>query len=53
MNKFKGFSHADIERILIRATKTMVLKGRKYLTVDLIEEAFRREEKRQNIITKI
>lgn len=53
LNKFKGFSHADIERILIRATKTMVLKGRKYLTVDLIEEAFRREEKRQNIITKI
>lgn len=46
LNQFKGFSHADIERIVIRAIKAMVLKGREFLTLDLVEEARQREEHR-------
>lgn len=46
VNGFTGFSHADIERILIRAIKSMVLKGREYLTTDMVLEAKRREESR-------
>lgn len=46
LNQFKGFSHADIERILIRAIKAMILKGREFLTLNLMEEARQREEQR-------
>ncbi|MCS5697190.1 AAA family ATPase [Desulfofundulus thermocisternus] len=53
LNQFKGFSHADIERILIRAIKTMVLKGREFLTLELVEEARKREEERQNIVLRL
>jgi SpoVK/Ycf46/Vps4 family AAA+-type ATPase len=53
INQFKGFSHADIERIIIKSIKTMVLKGREFLTVDMIEEARRREEMRLNMISKL
>lgn len=52
INQFKGFSHADIERIVIKSIKTMVLKGREFLTVDMMEEARRREEMRLNMVSK-
>jgi SpoVK/Ycf46/Vps4 family AAA+-type ATPase len=48
-NQFKGLTHADIERVVIRALKTMVLKGREFLTVDLMDDARRREEARQSL----
>ncbi len=53
LNQFKGFSHADIERILNRAIKTMILKGREFLTSELVEEARKREEERLAIIAKV
>jgi len=53
VNGFTGFSHADIERILIRAIKSMVLKGREYLTVDMVLESKRREESRSLIGSKV
>lgn len=52
VNEFTGFSHADIERILIRAVKAMVLKGREYLTVDMVLESKRREDFRSLIASK-
>lgn len=53
IHQFKGFSHADIERIVIKSIKAMVLKGREFLTVDMLEEARRREEMRLNMILKL
>lgn len=42
-NLFKGMAHADIERVLRRAVKEMVLRGRAYLDVSHLEEALSRE----------
>lgn len=53
LNEFKGFSHADVERVLIRAIKSMVLKGREFLTRDMVEEAQRREEQRLQVINRL
>ena len=53
LNYFKGFSHADVERVLIRAIKSMVLKGREFLTIDLVEAARRREEHRLQVISRL
>lgn len=33
---FAGFAHADVECVLRRAIKAMILKGREFLTVDLV-----------------
>jgi len=44
---FAGLAHADIERVLIRAIKCMVISGREFLTADLIREALSREENRR------
>jgi SpoVK/Ycf46/Vps4 family AAA+-type ATPase len=52
LHGFKGMSHADVERVVIRAIKLMVLKGREFLTPDLLEEARGREEKRLRLATK-
>lgn len=52
INQFKGFTHADIERILTKAVKSMVLKGREFLTWELMEEARKREEERQTIVNR-
>ena len=43
---FAGFAHADVERVLIRAIKAMILKGREFLTVDMVCNARTREEHR-------
>ncbi|MEM4271096.1 MAG: ATP-binding protein, partial [Candidatus Pacearchaeota archaeon] len=45
--KFKGLSHADIERILRRAIKTMVLDKREILELQDIEESLLKEKARK------
>lgn len=52
LQRFRGLSHADVERVVIRAIKLMVLKGREFVTPDLIDEALRREEKRLALVSK-
>ncbi len=42
-NLFKGMSHADIERVLRRAVKEMILSGREFLQRSHIDEALKRE----------
>ena len=44
---FKGLSHADIERVLRRAVKEMVLSGREFLEKAHLEEALKREYRRK------
>lgn len=44
---FKGLTHADVERVLHRAIKDMVLAGQEFLTVRHLETAVRRERPRQ------
>jgi SpoVK/Ycf46/Vps4 family AAA+-type ATPase len=46
---FKGMSHADVERVLRRAIKAMVLASQEFLSVPHIEDAVRRERPRQPI----
>lgn len=53
LNLFKGFTHADIERIIIKSIKTMALKGREYLTPEILEEARKREESRLHLLAKL
>lgn len=45
---FKGMTHADVERVLRRAIKEMVLAGQEFLTVRHLETAIRRERPRWN-----
>ena len=47
---FAGFAHADVERVLIRAIKAMILKGREFLTVDMVCNARTREEHRSVLV---
>lgn len=41
-----GMSHADIERVVVRAIKQMVLGGRQFLTLELFDAALEREKYR-------
>ncbi len=43
---FKGMAHADVERVLRRAIKDMVLAGQEFLTAHHLEVAARREKPR-------
>jgi AAA+ superfamily predicted ATPase len=43
---FKGLSHADVERVLRRAIKAMILSGHEFLALRHIEDAIRRERTR-------
>lgn len=43
---FKGMTHADVERVLRRAIKDMVLAGKEFLTARHLEAATRREAPR-------
>jgi SpoVK/Ycf46/Vps4 family AAA+-type ATPase len=47
VSRFDGMSHADIERILVRAIKNMVLGGRKFVSEDIVERALEREKARK------
>lgn len=44
---FKDMTHADVERVLRRAIKEMVLAGQEFLTVRHLQTAARRERPRQ------
>jgi len=45
-NLFKGMSHSDVERVLRRATKEMVLAGVEFLNERQLKSAIRREDAR-------
>lgn len=53
LSQFRGLSHADVERVVIRAIKLMVLQGREFLTRELMDEARKREELRQGLVSKL
>lgn len=44
---FKGMSHADVERVLRRAAKDMVLTGKEFLSERHLKSAIRREDARK------
>ena len=44
---FKGMSHADIERVIRRAIKEMVLQGREFLEIQHLQSALTREYRTQ------
>ena len=44
---FKGMSHADVERILRRAAKDMVLAGKEFLSERHLQMAIRRDDARR------
>lgn len=44
---FKGMSHADVERVLRRAAKDMVLSGKEFLSERHLQTAIRREDARR------
>lgn len=44
---FKGMSHADVERVLRRAAKDMVLSGKEFLSERHLQTALRREDARR------
>lgn len=44
---FKGMSHADVERVLRRAAKDMVLAGKEFLSERHLQSAIRREDARR------
>ncbi len=44
---FKGMSHADVERVLRRAAKDMVLAGKKFLDERHLQASIRREDARR------
>ncbi|SMG61289.1 AAA family ATPase [Paraburkholderia susongensis] len=44
-SRFKGMSHADIERVLRRAIKEMILQGREFLEQSHIESALSHENR--------
>lgn len=48
--RFSGMSHADVERVIVRAIKTMALKGSEFLTLPLLEDARKREEDRLQML---
>lgn len=46
INCFRGFSGADIERVIWRATKNMILRAQEFLTLKDIKRALEREMER-------
>ena len=52
LGRLVGMSHADIERVVVRAIKQMVLKGRQFLTADLFADALNRERHRIGRVAK-
>jgi SpoVK/Ycf46/Vps4 family AAA+-type ATPase len=52
INLFKGMSHADVERILRRAAKEMVLTSSEFLHERHLQSAIRREDARRTRIKR-
>lgn len=52
LKQLAGFTHADVERVVVRAIKNMVLASRELLTEELFEDARRREERRLALTRK-
>lgn len=52
LQNMEGFSHADIERVVIQAIKQTILKGRKSVDKDIFGEALKRETERKEIVLK-
>ncbi len=50
---FVGMSYADIERVLLRAIKSMALDGKEFLHLSDIEEALEMEQSRRDRISQI
>jgi len=51
--RFKGISHADIERIIRRAIKEMILQGKEFLEDRQIDSSLLREDARKRRIQEI
>lgn len=51
-NLFKGMTHADVERVLRKAAKEMVISGHEFLNERLLKSAIRREDARQARATR-
>lgn len=47
-SQFKGMSHADIERVLRRAVKEMILSGREFMEKNHLDTALAREYRYKN-----
>jgi SpoVK/Ycf46/Vps4 family AAA+-type ATPase len=47
---FDGMSHADVERVVVRAIKAMALEGGGELTAEMVEAARSREAARQSFV---
>jgi len=47
VSQLKGMSHADVERVLRRAAKDMVLSGKEFLSERHVQSAIRREDVRR------
>ncbi|MBC8553416.1 MAG: ATP-binding protein [Candidatus Brocadiales bacterium] len=52
IQQMDGFSHADIERVIIQAIKQMIIKGRKTIDSDIFNDALRREIERKEIVLR-
>ncbi len=48
----EGFSHADIERVVIQAIKQTILKGRRAVDKDVFDDALNREMERKSIASR-
>jgi SpoVK/Ycf46/Vps4 family AAA+-type ATPase len=47
VSQLKGMSHADVERVLRRAAKDMILSGKEFLSERNVQSAIRREDARK------
>jgi SpoVK/Ycf46/Vps4 family AAA+-type ATPase len=47
ISQLKGMSHADVERVLRRAAKDMILSGKEFLSERHVQSAIRREDARK------
>jgi SpoVK/Ycf46/Vps4 family AAA+-type ATPase len=48
--RFSGMSHADVERVIVRAIKAMALRGSEFLTLELLEDARKYEDQRIHLL---
>ena len=53
MSMFKGMSHADVARVLLRAAKEMVISGKEVLDEQHLQSAIRREGVRRTYMMAV